>query len=422
MMKHIILLIVLILPTILFTQEQSKISLEECYELAIKNYPLFNQKELIQLTAEIKQKSIKSGLSPQATINGQITYQSEVTQIPINLPSVDIERLNKDWYRLSLDVSQLIYDGGAIKIKQQIEESGAKIELQNIEIELFKLKEVIKSSYFNITFLKENKQIFNLLKDELNQKLNSVNSAINNGIMLPSYGDNLKAEIINIDQKLTEIELGIESSINILNILTKQDYSKVYSFIIPEISLPVIELQNRRPELKLFELQSSKINLLKNMTGIKRKPIVMGFGQAGYARPALNMLSNEFEPYFVVGAKLSWKVFDWENSKNERKILDIQQLKINNQSEAFKTTIDLVLAKKRSEITRLESLLKSDQELVFLRKKIAMATSSQFENGIITASEYITEKNAEAKALVNLQLHKIQLANAKIDYLYILGN
>lgn len=421
-MKRIIILILFICPTILLSQETFNIKLDECYELAIKNYPLFNQKELIQLATEIKLKSIKSGLSPQASINGQITYQSEVTQIPINLPNVDIEQLNKDWYKLSLDVSQLIYDGGTIKLKQQIEESGAEIELQNIEVELFKLKEIVKSAYFNIIFLKENKQIFNLLKEELNQKLLSVNSAINHGIMLPSYGDNLKAEIIHIDQKLLEIDLGIESSIKILNILTKQNYTRTHSFIVPEISLPIVEQQNIRPELKLFELQSSNITLMKNIAGVKLKPTIMGFGQAGYGRPGLDMLSNDFKAYYIFGAKLSWRFYDWGKSKNERKILDIQQLKINNQSEAFKTNIDLLLAKKLTEIARMESLINSDQELVYLRKKIAMAASSQFENGIITVSDYITKKNAEAKSLVNLQLHKIQLVNAKIDYLYTLGN
>lgn len=57
-----------------------------------------------------------------------------------------------------------------------------------------------------------------------------------------------------------------------------------------------------------------------------------------------------------------------------------------------------------------------------LKENVAKASASQFENGQITATEYLSEKNAETKARLNLQLHKIQLHHARIDYEFTLGN
>jgi outer membrane protein TolC len=206
-----------------------------------------------------------------------------------------------------------------------------------------------------------------------------------------------------------------------LNILTGLQLSPDNIFIIPSQSTP-LNTQNKRPELGLFDLQISKVNLLKDMMAIKRKPMVMGFGQAGYGRPALNMLSNDFEPYFAVGAKLSWKVFDWGNNKKEQKSLDLKSQIISKKKEAFNTQLEVILTKKLTEIKRLENFLVKDEQIVGLKAKVAKAASSQFENGQITATDYLLEKNAETKAILNSQLHRVQLRHAQIDYEYSLGN
>ncbi|MGD0710183.1 MAG: hypothetical protein ABR968_03305 [Bacteroidales bacterium] len=42
-------------------------------------------------------------------------------------------------------------------------------------------------------------------------------------------------------------------------------------------------------------------------------------------------------------------------------------------------------------------------------------------NGAITATEYLTEKNEELQAKLNLETHKIELVKAQIDYLTTKG-
>ena len=45
----------------------------------------------------------------------------------------------------------------------------------------------------------------------------------------------------------------------------------------------------------------------------------------------------------------------------------------------------------------------------------------RLENGVITSTDYITELNAEMQARIQLDMHRIQLEQARIDYLTAKG-
>ncbi|MBU1014222.1 MAG: TolC family protein [Bacteroidetes bacterium] len=420
MIKKIMIWFIVIWPGFLLSQNTPSVNLNQCLTNASVNYPLANQKQLLIAANNLKLQNIKTGFLPQFMLNGQVSYQSDVTSLPISIPGMNIPETSKDWYKLNVDISQLIYDGGALNKQKEFEQANTDIEVQNIEIALYKVKELVQTAYFNIILLNENKKAILLLQNELGEKLNTIISAVENGVMLASNRDNLMAELLKIEQNIFELDLGIESSIKNLNILTGLQLTVNDEFIIPETKI-VSDEDKIRPELALFDLQISKISLLKEMTSLRRKPMVLGFGQAGFGRPALNMLSNDFEPYFVVGAKLSWKILDWGKTKNELKTLDIQSQMVNSNKEVFDTNLELLLIKKQSEIQRLESLILKDNQIVNLKRNVARASSSQFDNGLITSTEYLLEKNAETKAIMSLQLHQVQLSYAKIDYEYTMG-
>ena len=76
---------------------------------------------------------------------------------------------------------------------------------------------------------------------------------------------------------------------------------------------------------------------------------------------------------------------------------------------------------KSAEISSLETLLATDQELIEIRKRITSAAESQYENGTITATEYLNEMNSERQALINHEIHKINLVMARVEYMNICG-
>jgi outer membrane protein TolC len=80
-----------------------------------------------------------------------------------------------------------------------------------------------------------------------------------------------------------------------------------------------------------------------------------------------------------------------------------------------------LLEAKNSEIESLKALIDRDSELITLRKKITASSESQYQNGIITATEYLNELNTERQAMINYEIHKINLSMARIEYLNISG-
>jgi outer membrane protein TolC len=420
MNKFIITGLFAIITTLAYTQET--ITLEDCRDSAIINYPLTRQKTMLMESSELKIKNLNKNYLPSMAINGQVHYQSDVTQIPIqNLPIAGIEPLEKDWYKFSLDVNQVLYDGGITKYQKELEETNHEIDQQNIEIEYFKLQQKINSIYFTILLLRENKKVLQLHKTTLEARLKDVESGIQNGIILASNGDVLSAEILTIEQAIEETEISETTAILVMNEYTGLHLSEKTAFLKPEIEMPLEGFMLNRPEYNLLSIQQKKIDATKQLTHSHNLPKLSAFGQAGYGRPGFDMLKNEFTDYYMIGARLNWSFWDWNKSRKEREILDLQNQIIETQKETFTKNLQADLTNKKSEISKIEEKIKRDQELIRLREKITASASSQLKNGTITSSDYLTELNAESKARLDMQVHLIELLRAKTDYITTTG-
>ncbi|MDP4186252.1 MAG: hypothetical protein Q8862_13995, partial [Bacteroidota bacterium] len=71
-------------------------------------------------------------------------------------------------------------------------------------------------------------------------------------------------------------------------------------------------------------------------------------------------------------------------------------------------------ATQQEEITRLENLLKSDEDIVGARERIAHRSASALDNGTLTAADYMTDLNSEVQSRILQETHRIQLAQAKV--------
>ena len=425
-MEKIISTYIFIFATIFGINAQESITLDLCYEKATENYPVFKQKELLSASNEIEIKNLNKNYFPKMAVNGQIHYQSDVTKTPFQdatFPGMPVMRtVAKDWYKITLDVNQVIYDGSATSRQKKLEEINQKIDLQNVDIELFKLKERINQVFFNILLLRENKKILELHKSNLDAKLVTVESGVRNGTLLESNADILKAEIIKIEQSISEIEIGFDASIDIMNEYTGLNLKKNTRFVVPDIFVDLNNYNNNRLEYSLLSLQQNKMEASKKMLGTKNLPRLSAFGQAGYGRPGYDMLKNEFDDFYMIGARLNWNFWDWNHSNKEKEILDLRKEIINTQKETFDKNLKIILENNIAELKKIEEKISRDEEIIGLRIKISKSVSSQLDNGVITTTEYLTEINAEAKAKLDLEVHKIQLIKAKFDYQAALGN
>lgn len=176
-----------------------------------------------------------------------------------------------------------------------------------------------------------------------------------------------------------------------------------------------------RPELQLFLAQKTQLEKQSELLTKSRNPKLFGFGQAGYGRPGLNMLNDEFDTYYLIGVGLSWKAFDWKTTSRQKQMLQLQSQMISKQEETFNQNINLLLASQNEQIEKLEKLLESDAKMVALRSEIAQTSASKLENETITTSDYIQDVQAETIAKLNIELRRVQLNEAVEKYNLIKG-
>ncbi|MBM3434973.1 MAG: TolC family protein [Bacteroidetes bacterium] len=401
---------------------QESITIEICLVKALANHPLSKQNEFLPASHVLRIANLNKNYLPQMNLNGQAHYQSAVTQVPIHVPGINIPAVSKDQYNLYVDVSQVIYDGSATGRQKDVEDINLKIDQQNLDIELFRLKDRVNQIYFVIMLLKQKTDILDLHKATLFSKLIDVESKVKNGTLLSSNQDILQAEIIKAEQAISENKISLVANIGMLNELTGLSLNESTVLLLPEVTIDLVSYTNNRPEFSLFTLQQEKITASKKLTGTSLMPRLSAFGQAGYGRPGFDMLKDEFDDYYMVGARLNWKFWDWNKTKKDKAILDLQNDILLTQKETFDKNVRIDLQNKIAEIRKTEEMISRDKELIELREKISKSVSSQLDNGIITSSQYLTEINAEAGARLDLETHKIQLVKAKFDYQTALGN
>ena len=200
-MKNNLVTILLLILTI-SSYAQQKLTIEECYALAEKNYPIAKQTNFLQQKTTFEIDALNKAKLPKIDINAQATYQSDVIGLPTSLPGV--EPINKDQYRATLDVNQLLYNGGMINANTKLKEAQMLTQQQLVAVNLYQLKSRINYSYMMILLWQDQRELLLAKQSTIHSKIKEVKSGVKNGAMLPSSEQVLEAELLKLEQALTE--------------------------------------------------------------------------------------------------------------------------------------------------------------------------------------------------------------------------
>lgn len=402
-------------------QLPKKLTLEYCHERVMEVYPLIRQKRLNVESSGLRTENLDKKYLPQFEANARASYQSDVTKVPINMPGIEIPAPDKDMYDFYLGLNQLIWDGGVTRDQKLLETTELEIVQQNVEVEMYRIKERVNAIYFKILLLEQNKNLLLTNRKSVNDKLQEMESGIRHGMVLSSTADVLRAQILQIDQNMAGIDADLEAHFDMLGELLEQEIPPDTEIELPNPDIITETWINQRPEYQLLEMQQNKLELSKNLVSSAYLPKVSGFGKLGYGKPGLNMLSNEFDTYYHVGVGLNWDIINWNKQKNETRLLGLKQDIIETQREAFDKNTTIQVKDDLAQIEKFRVLITKDMEIITLRERITETASSQLDNGTITSSQYLDELNRQTEAQMNLEMHRIQLSFAKVNYLKTIG-
>jgi outer membrane protein TolC len=328
--------------------------------------------------------------------------------------------MSKDQYKVYLDLKQTIWDGGMSKTKSELDKASLESDLQKLEVEAYQLNGLVDAYFFNLMIIHQNEQVLSSQMEVLGQQITKMDNACKQGAARQKDYEKLLAEKLLMQQKQIELISKRETIVEVLGLITGKNLNPDVEPLLPDAFI-LEKGMNFRPEYKLFELQQKQLSVSDQILSSSRNPIFFGFGQAGYGRPGLNMLSNDFQPYYMVGVGLSWRVLDWQNSNRNKKINAFQRNVIGTLESDFEQKQQMQLADASKQISNINKLIDSDKELVELRKKITLTAASELENGVVTSADYLSDLNSETVARINCETHKIQLVQATLNYNNILG-
>lgn len=413
---------VLLLAFIFSYNAEAQLTLTDCQAKARANYPLVKQFGLIEQTVHYNISNANKAYLPQIVLSARASYQSDVTQIPESLEQilsqitgreVTFPTLSRDQYQAVAEVSQLVWDGGVVSAQKEMVLAGSAVEKQKLEVDLFALNERINQLFFGAFLLDQQLKQTEILKSELQVNSDRIKACIQNGVANQTDLDVIKVEQLHAAQREAELKSTRNGYLIMLSAFTGIAIDETTSLLKPETDHAVLNQTTiNRPELILFNSQLQLYDTQKLLLNAGNRPKIGAFVQGGYGQPGLNMFSDGFSPYYIGGIRFSWSLSGFYSQKNNINKLNIDKNTVGLQRETFLFNTNLKVQQQHEEISKLQTLINNDDEIIHLREKIKNAATAKVENGTLTATDLVREINAENQARNLKSLHEMQLLMA----------
>lgn len=410
-------IIILLLGMFVPISVPAQITLDYCLDRAEKNYPLIHKYDLVAKTADLSLADINKSWLPRINVYGQATIQNVVPEFPGQLKDI-LDKLGQDYkglgyfqYKVGVDVSQTIWDGGASKAQREIERTSAAEQQAALSVRMYAVREKVMDLYFGILLMDEQiaqaENTIALLK--ANHTL--MQSMKTNGVAMQSDVDMVEAQLLTMTQQLTGARSAAKSYKDVLGVYIGESLDGK-SLVKPEATMPA-NLDSNRPELELFNAQNRHNNALDAAINSSVMPRIGFFAQSWYGYPGINYFESMMkrDPSFnlVAGVKISWNVDAFYTKKNSRRKLALAGEGIENDREVFLYNTRLQTATQTQEIEGIRSVMVDDSRIVELRSSVRRAAESQLKNGVIDATALLSKITDENQARLTARYHEIQL-------------
>lgn len=391
-------------------QIAAQVTLEQCYDSARVNYPVIRQLDLLERTRQFSIENIKRAFLPQLTLSAKASWQSDVTKLPLEIPGLDIDWMDQDQYQLVLELKQLVYDGGAVRARQDWQKARTEADRQQTEVELYALHERIDQVYFGVLLHTAQLRQMGLLKEQLQQSLEQVQAFLKRGVVCPADVDAVQVELRKVDQSVQSLVTSRSAYCEVLSLLTGMDSLRADQLSTPAVVQPSEEIL--RPELQLFDRQKAVLQAQKATTQAGIRPTLGLFMQGGYGDPGLNMLKGGFKPYYIGGIQLNWNVGKLYTIKNDKRLIDEQLNQVDVQRETFLLQTRAEAIQARKEVERIRQEIQADEDIIRMREQILRSAQSRVANGTLSVLEMIRMVLDKEQAAQSKAIHEIELLQA----------
>lgn len=395
----------------------AQVTLDECRRLAREHYPEIRQYDLVRRTEEYTLSNARRAWLPQLSLAAQATWQTEVPSFPNALAGmlaqqgIDMPGMNKDQYKAALELNQTLWDGGKSEADKRIARAESAEQARSADVDLYALQGRVDNLFFGILLLDERIAQTRLTLDLLRSNLEKVRALQRNGVAMQSDADAVEAELLTVNQQLTQVTASRDSYRRMLEIFTGRPLGGE-RLERPDASEPR-SMESSRPELALFDATADKLTAQERLVKAATRPRFGLFAQGYYGYPGMDyfqsMMSPDWSWNAMAGVKMSWNFGAYYIRKNSLAKLRTAKEQVEMQREIFLFNTRLQTAEESGDIARLRKALADDDRIVALRRSVREAAESKLRNGVIDTDDLLRKITDEAAAATARSAREIEL-------------
>lgn len=397
----------------------AKVTIYECIDLSVRNYPQIKQSELI---AEAEQYDLaNAGLNwvPHFTVSGKAAYQSEVVEMPFEIPGYDFS-MPHDQYSVTGELSQSIWDGGTTRNLKESIRAGAEVQRRQLEVNLYSIRERVENIYLGILLIDKQIAQNRILEESLLRNRDEVLAMLESGMAYRSDLNIVDVNILNCRQKTSQLQSDRSAYVGMLGKFTGRDMSGV-TFEEPSGDCILDSIEISRPELQLYDARLDQNSVSRQELQTKLWPKLNLSLQGGVGQPGLNMLKKGFSPYYTAGIKLQWNFGDLYTRKNDISRIEADRKSIENERETFLFNTSMDIIQEMAAVEKAREVLEQDKEIIALRESIRISGEEQYTEGVITMTDLMDIIDDEHDARVAESIHQVQLLMEIFKLKYTMG-
>ena len=426
MKKPIILLFCIIIAPLCVT---AQITIEQCVEKAMENYPEIRKYDLVSATREIDLSDIDKGWLPRISAYGHATVQNSVPSFPESLSGVlqqmgqSMKGLDKLQYKVGVDISQTIWDGGMSRARRDVSRLTSETQRKNIGVELYAVRQRVENLYFAILLTEEQRAQTGNALALVNANLEKLRSMLRNGTAMQCDVDMVAAQALTMEQDITRARSAVRGYRQVLEIFIGESLAD-RALLMPDALMPS-DMRPARPELSLFENRIAAAQASRRLSDVSLMPKVGFFAQTWYGYPGFDyfksMMNRNLSFNIMAGVKVTWNIDAFYTKKNMARRTAVDTGNIMAEKETFLFNTGIQSVSQQEKISGLRSVMADDAKIMELRTNVRKAAESQLENGVIDATALLTKITDENQAKLTARFHEIQLIQEIYNLKYILN-
>ena len=393
---------------------------------AVARDPRQQQFSLLASRSALRLRNLSAERLPSISAEARAYYQSDVFEAPHLPGGVSFPSPSRDTYDTRISVEQPILDPG-IGPRKQLERASLAESEARVRATLFGLRQEVNEAFFMAALLAEREAIIAATIQDLETRLKEARARVREGAALPSDTAAIQATLLERRQDQSELASNRRAALIRLTELVRRPVSATDLTILPDLSAETAEARRGladlriRPEYEEFIRARERLARQEDVVSADVRPRLSAFGRVGYGRPGINPISDHFDAYYVAGLELKWAPWNWGSTGRDRAALGLEREIVATEEAAFTSSLTRSIQTDLATVDRLDSTLVLDDQIVTLRERVQRETGLRFQEGVVTASEYLDRSTDVLKARLARATHRVEQVQARARFLTTLG-